>query len=66
MSKVSLNVFLQELAAVESCVCSIENAFGYSDSNEEVEELRENWDRLYSTALDLHENTQDFIGEIEH
>ena len=63
MSKVSLNVFLQELAAVESCVQSVE--YLSLETNSEVEELRNNWDKLYTSILDLHENLVDFIGEIE-
>lgn len=66
MSKVSLALLKQRSAAVESCVDNIECAYSsYYGDNEEVEELRNNWDLLYTMILDLHENLQDFIGEIE-
>lgn len=64
MSKVSLNLLKQRSAAVESCVQSIEYT-NSENKNEEVEDLRNNWDLLYTMILDLHENLQDFIGEIE-
>lgn len=63
MSKVSLKVLQQEAATVESCVQSVE--YLSLETNSEVEELRNNWDKLYTSILDLHENLVDFIGEIE-
>lgn len=64
MSKVSLKVLEQRAAAVESCVRDIE--FSANDNqSDEVDELRNNWDWFYSMFLDLHENVQDFFGEVE-
>lgn len=67
MSKVSLKLLQQRSAAVESCVNDIESISlnEYGEHTEEAEDLRNNWDLLYSMILDLHENLQDFIGEIE-
>lgn len=56
-----MKLLQQEAAAVESCVKSIE----YYSYTIETEELRNNWDKLYSTILDLHENVSEFIGEVE-
>lgn len=64
MSKISLKVLEQRAAAVESCVRDIE--FSANDNqSDEVDELRNNWDWFYTMFLDLHENIQDFIGEVE-
>lgn len=67
MSKVSLKILQQRSAAVESCVQSVEliclNQYG--ETSEEAEDLRNNWDLLYTMILDLHENLQSFMGEIE-
>ena len=64
MSKVSLKLLQQRSASVESCVQSVE--FSANDNqSDEVDELRNNWDLLYTMILDLHENLQDFFGEIE-
>lgn len=63
MSKVSLRLLEQRASAVESCVSSLEFSGRYQD--DEIEYLRDNWDLLYTMILDMHENIQDFLGEIE-
>ncbi|APF22928.1 hypothetical protein [Clostridium butyricum] len=67
MSKVSLALLKQRSAAVESCVSEIENMSinKYGEQTEVAEGLRNNWDLLYSMVLDLHENIQDFMGEVK-
>ena len=67
MSKVSMELLKQHAAAVESCIQDAEpyliNECG--ESVEIADELRNNWDLLYSEILDLYELLVDFTGEIE-
>ena len=67
MSRICLGNLKQHAAAVESCIQDAEpyliNECG--ESVEIADELRNNWDLLYSEILDLYELLVDFTGEIE-
>ena len=67
MSKIYLENLKQHVASVESCIQDAEpyliNECG--ESVEIADELRNNWDLLYSEILDLYELLVDFTGEIE-
>ena len=67
MSKVSMELLKQHAAAVESCIQDSEPYLinEYGEPLELADELRNNWDLLYSEILDLHELLVDFTGEIE-
>ena len=67
MSKVSMELLKQHAAAVESCIQDAEPYLinEYGEPLELADELRNNWDLLYSEILDLHELLVDFTGEIE-
>ena len=67
MSKIYLENLKQHVASVESCIQDAEPYLinEYGEPLELAEELRNNWDLLYSEILDLHELLVDFTGEIE-
>ena len=67
MSKVSMELLKQHAAAVESCIQDAEPYLinEYGEPLELADELRNNWDLLYSEILDLYELLVDFTGEIE-
>ena len=65
MSKVSLKILEQKAASVESCVKDVEYAAATEKQQDIAEELRGNWDLLYTTLLDFHEILCDLLGEIE-
>ena len=65
MSKVSLKILEQKAASVESCVKDVEYAATTEKQQDIAEELRCNWDLLYTTLLDFHEILVDLLGEIE-
>ena len=65
MSKVSLKLLEQKAAAMESCVKDVEYAVATEKQQDAAEELRDNWDLLYTAILDVHETLQDLLGEIE-
>ena len=67
MSKVSVELLKQHASAVQSCIEDAEPYLinEYGEPLEIADELRNNWDLLYSEILDLHELLVDFTGEIE-
>ena len=67
MSKVYLGNLKQHAAAVEGCIQDIESVSlnEYGEATEESEDLRNNWDLLYTELLDLIESLDDFLGEVE-
>ena len=67
MSRICLGNLKRHAAAVESCIQDVEPYLlnKYGEASEKSEELRNNWDLLYSEILDLHELLVDFTGEIE-
>lgn len=67
MSRVNLNYLKQKATAVESCVKDIENSClnEYGEETEAAEDLRNNWDELYSVILDIHEILTDLVEEVE-
>ena len=67
MSKIYLENLKQHVSSVESCIQDAEPYLlnEYGEPLELAEELRNNWDLLYSEILDLHELLVDFTGEIE-
>ena len=67
MSKIYLENLKQHVASVESCIQDAEPYLlnEYGEPLELADELRNNWDLLYSEILDLYELLVDFTGEIE-
>lgn len=67
MSRICLENLKQHAAAVESCIqeCEPYITNEYGETKECCDDLRNNWDLLYSEILDLHELLADFTGEIE-
>ena len=67
MSKVSMELLKQHASAVQSCIEDAEPYLinEYGEPLEIADELRNNWDLLYSEILDLYELLVDFTGEIE-
>ena len=67
MSKIYLGNLKQHVAAVQSCIQDAEPYLinEYGEPLEIADELRNNWDLLYSEILDLYELLVDFTGEIE-
>ena len=67
MSKIYLENLKQHVASVESCIQDAEPYLinEYGEPLDIVDELRNNWDLLYSEILDLYELLVDFTGEIE-
>ena len=67
MSKVSVELLKQHASAVQSCIEDAEPYLinEYGEPLEIADELRNNWDLLYSEILDLYELLVDFTGVIE-
>ena len=67
MSKVSMELLKQHASAVQSCIEHAEPYLinEYGEPLDIADELRNNWDLLYSEMLDLYELLVDFTGEIE-
>ena len=67
MSKVSMELLKQHASSVQSCIEDAEPYLINEDGEplEIADELRNNWDLLYSEILDLYELLVDFTGEIE-
>ena len=67
MNKIYLENLKQHVASVESCIQDAEPYLlnEYGEPLEIADELRNNWDLLYSEILDLYELLVDFTGEIE-
>ena len=67
MSKIYIENLKQHVASVESCIQDAEPYLlnEYGEPLELADELRNNWDLLYSEILDLYELLVDFTGEIE-
>ena len=67
MSRICLGNLKQHASAVQSCIEDAEPYLinEYGEPLEIADELRNNWDLLYSEILDLHELLVDFTGEIE-
>ena len=67
MSKIYLSNLKQHVASVESCIQDAEPYLinEYGEPLELADELRNNWDLLYSEILDLYELLVDFTGEIK-
>ena len=67
MSKISVELLKQHASAVQSCIEDAEPYLinEYGEPLDIADELRNNWDLLYSEILDLIEILTDFTGEIE-
>ena len=67
MSKIYIENLKQHVASVESCIQDAEPYLinEYGEPLDIADELRNNWDLLYSEILDLYELLVDFTGEIE-
>lgn len=62
--KISLKKLVQQAALVNSCVESVGYEFAESE-NEEMEDLQNSWDKLYSVILDIHETLDCLLSDIE-
>ena len=67
MSKVSMELLKQHASSVQSCIEDVDPYLinEYGEPLDIADELRNNWDLLYSEILDLYELLVDFTGEIE-
>ena len=67
MSKISLTLLSQQAAAVNSCIDAVSNVClnKYGEEREESEELRNNWDVLYTNILEIKETLENVLGDIE-